>query len=71
MKHIRLRIADDHPVFRYGSKALLETKQTLEVVGEASSGQRAASAPIASEDEVRPSSQVSPVSEEARVQDHE
>ncbi len=71
MRPIRLLIADDHPVFRYGLKALLETEETLEVVDEASIGQRAASAPIASEAEDRPRSQVSPMSEEARVQDNE
>ncbi len=41
MKPIRLLIADDHPVFRYGLKALLETEESLEVVGEASGGNEA------------------------------
>jgi DNA-binding NarL/FixJ family response regulator len=32
-------IADDHPVFRYGLRALLAAEQTTEVVGEATSGE--------------------------------
>ncbi len=43
MKPIRLVIADDHPVFRYGLKALLETEPTFELVGEASTGTEAVS----------------------------
>jgi DNA-binding NarL/FixJ family response regulator len=41
MKVIRLLIADDHPVFRYGLKALLETEPGFEIVGEASNGEEA------------------------------
>jgi len=42
MSRIRVLIADDHPVFRYGLRALLQTEATtLEVVGEASTGEEA------------------------------
>lgn len=43
MKTIRLLIADDHPVFRYGLKALLEAESGFEIVGEASNGEEAVS----------------------------
>ncbi len=39
---IRILIADDHPVFRFGLKALLETEDDLDVVGEATTGTEAA-----------------------------
>ncbi|HEY7223561.1 MAG TPA: response regulator transcription factor [Micromonosporaceae bacterium] len=35
---VRLVIADDHPVFRSGLRAMLDVEDGLEVVGEASSG---------------------------------
>ena len=35
MDHIRILIADDHPVFRYGLRALLLAEPTTSVVGEA------------------------------------
>jgi len=38
MDSIRVLIADDHPVFRYGLRALLNAEPELEVVGEATSG---------------------------------
>ena len=38
---IRLLIADDHPVFRFGLKALLETEDDIDVVGEATTGTEA------------------------------
>jgi DNA-binding NarL/FixJ family response regulator len=38
---IRVLIADDHPVFRFGLRALLDTEACTEVVGEARSGQEA------------------------------
>ena len=36
---IRVLIADDHPVFRYGMKALLQSVSGIEVVGEATTGE--------------------------------
>ncbi len=42
MSRIRVLIADDHPVFRYGLRALLQTEATtIEVVGEAATGEEA------------------------------
>jgi len=41
MNPIRILIADDHPVFRFGMRALLETETDFEVVGEASTGNEA------------------------------
>ena len=38
---IRILIADDHPVFRYGMKALLATEADTNVVGEAKDGREA------------------------------
>jgi DNA-binding NarL/FixJ family response regulator len=38
---IRILIADDHPVFRFGLRMLLESESDLEVVGEAGSGEEA------------------------------
>jgi DNA-binding NarL/FixJ family response regulator len=38
MDRIRILIADDHPVFRFGLRALLATEPTTEVVGEATTG---------------------------------
>lgn len=38
MEHIRILIADDHPVFRFGLRALLAVEPTTEVVGEATTG---------------------------------
>lgn len=38
---IRILIADDHPVFRFGLKALLATEPDLEVIGEAPTGKDA------------------------------
>jgi DNA-binding NarL/FixJ family response regulator len=35
---IRVLIADDHPLFRYGLRSALETASTIEIVGEASTG---------------------------------
>ena len=39
MEHIRILIADDHPVFRFGLRALLTALPDTEVVGEATTGQ--------------------------------
>ncbi|HEY7127502.1 MAG TPA: response regulator transcription factor [Ktedonobacterales bacterium] len=41
MRVIRLLIADDHPMFRFGLRALLHTKPGCEVVGEAQTGEEA------------------------------
>jgi DNA-binding NarL/FixJ family response regulator len=41
MSPIRILIADDHPVFRFGLRALLNTMSDTEVVGEATSGDEA------------------------------
>src|SRR5437016_7625125 len=38
---IRILIADDHPVFRYGLRALLQAEPATEVVGEAMTGNEA------------------------------
>jgi DNA-binding NarL/FixJ family response regulator len=40
-KVIRLLIADDHPVFRFGLRALLESQPDMEVLGEAETGKQA------------------------------
>jgi DNA-binding NarL/FixJ family response regulator len=39
MKSIRILIADDHPVFRFGLRALLNATPDTEVVGEGTSGE--------------------------------
>jgi DNA-binding NarL/FixJ family response regulator len=41
MDRIRILIADDHPVFRFGLRALLAAEPTTEVVGEATTGDEA------------------------------
>jgi DNA-binding NarL/FixJ family response regulator len=38
---IRVLIADDHPVFRYGVRALLESEDDIEIVGQAADGAQA------------------------------
>jgi DNA-binding NarL/FixJ family response regulator len=38
---VRVLIADDHPVFRFGLRALLESEPDFEVVGEATTGDEA------------------------------
>lgn len=38
MERLRILIADDHPVFRYGLRALLQAEPLFEVVGEATTG---------------------------------
>jgi DNA-binding NarL/FixJ family response regulator len=41
MDHIRILIADDHPVFRFGLRALLNAEAWTEVIGEATTGDEA------------------------------
>jgi DNA-binding NarL/FixJ family response regulator len=41
MTPIRILIADDHPMFRFGLRALLATEADVEVLGEATTGQEA------------------------------
>lgn len=41
MKTIRILIADDHPVFRFGLRALLQAEGDTEIVGEATGGEEA------------------------------
>src|SRR5579884_1600345 len=38
---IRILIADDHPIFRAGLRALLEAQPDMQVIGEAGNGQEA------------------------------
>ncbi|HEX6605529.1 MAG TPA: response regulator transcription factor [Chloroflexia bacterium] len=47
MDRVRILIADDHPVFRYGIRALLQAEPTTEVVGEATNGDEAVAAAAA------------------------
>lgn len=42
MSRLRVLIADDHPVFRFGLRALLTSEATIfEIVGEATTGEEA------------------------------
>ncbi len=41
MERIRVLVADDHPVFRYGMRALLSAEPDIELVGEAADGEEA------------------------------
>ena len=41
MEPLRIMIADDHPVFRFGLRALLQAEDGLAVVGEATTGEEA------------------------------
>ena len=41
MERLRILIADDHPLFRKGMRALLESLPEMEVVGEAATGEEA------------------------------
>ncbi len=41
MPAIRVLIADDHPLFRKGLRALLATRPEFEVIGEATTGSEA------------------------------
>jgi two-component system response regulator DegU len=40
VERLRVLIADDHTLFRYGMQGLLSTQQDIEVVGEAAGGGR-------------------------------
>jgi DNA-binding NarL/FixJ family response regulator len=50
MTSVRLLVADDHPVFRFGVRALVQAEPELELVGEAATGQEA----IALAEQLRP-----------------
>ncbi len=41
MQRIRVLVADDHPVFRYGMRALISSDPDTELVGEATDGEEA------------------------------
>ena len=41
MERIRVLVADDHPVFRYGMRALISSDPDTELVGEATDGEEA------------------------------
>ncbi len=41
MEQIRVLVVDDHPVFRYGIRALLSAESDIELVGEATDGEEA------------------------------
>ena len=41
MEPIRVLVADDHPVFRYGMRALISSDPGTELVGEATNGEEA------------------------------
>ena len=41
MRRLRVLIVDDHPMFRYGLRALLSSDEGIEVVGETASGEEA------------------------------
>ncbi len=44
---IRVLVADDHPVFRYGMRAILSSKPDVELVGEARDGEEAVALAVA------------------------
>jgi DNA-binding NarL/FixJ family response regulator len=52
MDSIRILIADDHPVFRYGLRALLSAEPTTEVVGEATTGEEVIAAALSLQPDV-------------------
>src|SRR3989304_1928466 len=41
MPKIKVLLADDHPIFRDGARAILEKEADIELVGEATNGQEA------------------------------
>jgi DNA-binding NarL/FixJ family response regulator len=52
MKPLSVLIADDHPLFRKGMKALLASLPAIELVGEATSGQEAVEMAVARQPDV-------------------
>ena len=52
MERIRLVIADDHPFYRQGVRAMLEGESSLEVIGEAATGDEAVAQAAALQPEV-------------------
>lgn len=52
MPHLRVLIADDHPLVRSGMRALLTVEEDLEVVGEAATGEEAVTLAAALQPEV-------------------
>ncbi len=52
MEPLRILIADDHPVFRYGLRALLAAEVGMELVGEATDGEEAVARAVELEPDV-------------------
>ena len=52
MREIRVLIVDDHPVFRFGLRALLQSEEGIAVVGEAASGAEAVEQAVALQPDV-------------------
>lgn len=51
-KKIRIIIADDHPIFRQGLKQIIEDEADIEIIGEASDGEKALELIIEKEPEI-------------------
>ncbi len=52
MKRIRILMADDHPMFRFGLRTLLQTEPDMEVIAEATTGEEVMSLAITHEPDV-------------------
>jgi DNA-binding NarL/FixJ family response regulator len=52
MKPLRILIADDHPLFRKGIRALIETMPDVALIGEAQSGQEAVDLALAHQPDI-------------------